>query len=127
MSETGYPESKATRKATGGRVQALTVADGQTEPAAGSYFTKEGRDLVALHVDSEFDGTYIQFDVSYDAGVSWKQHAFAGTDPHIETFSESTGVDPAVFAGCPLIRPVLSDAQSGADCVVTGIFRDFRS
>lgn len=119
-------ESKATRKSTGGRVQALTIADGQTEPASGSYWAKEGRDLVAIHVDSAFDGTALTFDVSYDGGTTWKQHAWGSNDPHTETFTESIGIDPAIFAGPSLIRPVSDAAQSGADCVVTGIFRDFR-
>jgi hypothetical protein len=119
------PESKAVPKATGARVQEITIADGQTVPS--TYFTKEGRDLVAVHVDSAFDGTKLYFEVSYDGGTTWLDHAWGSNNPHEETLTESVGIDPAIFAGCPLIRPYSDAAQSGAACVVTGIFRDFRA
>lgn len=117
-------ESKATPKATGGRVQTVTIEDGNT--ASTGYFTKEGRDLVALKVDSAFDGTTVQFNVRQPGETVWNQLAWGGTDPWVETVSEAVTIDPAIFAGWGEIQVESDAAQSGADCVVTGYFRDFR-
>lgn len=106
-----------------GAIQEVTIADAATTPASG-YWTKGRRDLVRISVDANFDGTSLSFEVSTD-GTNWEQHAWGGNDPHTETISESCEIDPAVFAGCVYIRPVSDAAQSGADCVVTAVFRQF--
>lgn len=116
-------ESKAAKKTTGQRVQTVTIADGNT--ASTGYFTKENRDLVALKVDASFGGTALQFNVRQPGETTWNQLAWAGTDPHSETLSEAVSVDPAIFAQWGEIQVVADAAQSGADCVVTGYFRDF--
>jgi hypothetical protein len=118
-------ESKAAPKATGQRVQEVTIEDGET--ASTGYFTKEARDLVAIKVDANFGGTQLTFNVRQPGETAWNQLAWAGTDPHTETISEAVTVDPAIFAGWGEIQVVSDAAQSGSDCVVTGYFRDFRA
>lgn len=111
---------------TSRRVQTVTIADGQTTSAG--YFTKEDRDLVALHVDSAFDGATLAFNGRLKGETAWKQIAWAQDDPYTQPITAAGGasMDPALFAGWDEIQVVSSAAQAGAACVVTGKFRSFR-
>ena len=132
MSETGYPESKAARK-TQVRTQTATIADGQT--VAASAFDKQAHDLCAFEVDTAFDGTNLSFGVANtlaevtagltlaDDGLAWE-----GTLVEIDCSTyRKQSIDPAKFAMWRYIVPISDTAQSGAACVVTAYFRDFRS
>lgn len=129
---TGSAESKAVRKVNP-RVQTVTVEDGET--IATGYFSKEHRDFCAFEVDTAFDGAAMLFLVTNDIDditslqATEDELAWEGDQVSIacSATARKQSIDPSKFAMWQYIVPMSDTAQSGADCVVTGYFRDFRA
>ena len=122
-------ESKAVRKVNPS-YQEITIADGETEPAAGVYIKREHMDLVGIETDAEFDGSKITWygartKALADAGT-WVDMNWGGSAKETTiAASSSSGEDPLHFAMYRFLRPVSDAAQDGADTVIGVICRDF--
>lgn len=102
----------------------LTIADSDDTSDAVNL---NGLQVVALVIDSAFDGTALTFTCSQDDVTYLPYHDINGLVSIDAVASSQLALAPPVFVGLGKYMKVVSDAsQSGADCLIQVLVRVLR-
>lgn len=113
------------------RIQAVTIAAGQTAPAAGEFFLREHFDFIGIETDANFGATKVTwyaartYQDAVDGNWSLLEWQGATKETAVGAAGSFVGDDPLHFTTAYYLRPVLDAAQVGSATVITGRFRQF--